>query len=254
MKVLLTGATGAAGLPILRTLLADPSVSSVTVLARRPLPTWAALSPTSPTTHPKLTTIPDTDFLHYSPQLRSTIAAHDACIWALGKSSLGMSEAAYTEMTVGYLDAFFHAAQESGAGTPERPFRIVFISAYGADSSETSRVMYSRVKGIAENRLLANARASNGAIRATVMRPGYFFPAPADAPYQRSMWERIAAKPIGPVMSSMRPHMVISTDEIAHFAIGAAKGLWDEKGDLFINDEMKRLVRETPDAPGASQS
>ncbi|KAI0063893.1 hypothetical protein BV25DRAFT_1934938 [Artomyces pyxidatus] len=244
MKVLLTGATGAAGLPILRNLLGDPSVSAVTVLARRPLPAWVALPDTGAAHHPKLTTVPDTDFLHYSPQMQSTIAAHDACIWALGKSTAGLSEAVYTELTVGYLDAFLGAVKAGGAGSKENPFRLVFISGNGADSSESSRILFARVKGKAENNLLASAKASEGTLKATVMRPSYFFPAPADALHQRGRLMRIADKTLGALLRNVLPFAVISNDEIAEFAVRGAKGQWESRGEIFQNTEMKRLVKE----------
>ena len=57
-----------------------------------------------------------------------------------------MSEDKYTEITVGYLDTLLSALKETGAGTTESPFRIVFISGQGTDSKEKSRVLFSRVK------------------------------------------------------------------------------------------------------------
>jgi hypothetical protein len=171
MKVLLTGATGAgqsphlrtapsyethkrihtAGLGILRSLLTDNGVSQVTYLGRRPLPPWIVLpggtsaDGASPT-HPKLVTIEHKDFLTYPPAIQETIAQHDACIWALGISTAGMSEAKYTEITAGYFNSFLNVLKEKAAGTEESPFRVVFVSGQGADSTEKSRILFARVK------------------------------------------------------------------------------------------------------------
>lgn len=57
-----------------------------------------------------------------------------------------MSEEKYAEITVGYLDALLDALKEKGVGTAESPFRVVFISGMGADSKETSRTLFARVK------------------------------------------------------------------------------------------------------------
>ena len=136
---------------ILRTLLVDNGVSHVTYLGRRPLPPWVVLpggtttDNTSPT-HPKLSTIEQKDFLTYPPALQETIAEHDACIWALGTSAVGMSDAKYTEITVGYFDAFLDVLKVKGVGAATSPFRVVFVSGEGADSTETSRVLFKRVK------------------------------------------------------------------------------------------------------------
>jgi len=143
--------TCTAGLGVLRVLLSDNSVSHVTYLGRRPLPPWVVLpGGTSATdkspTHPKLFTIEHKDFLTYPPALKEKLAEHDACIWALGTSSVGMSEEKYTEITVGYFDALLDTLKETGVGTAESPFRVVFISGMGADSKEASRTLFERVK------------------------------------------------------------------------------------------------------------
>jgi len=170
MKVLLTGATGAgqsstvtpqphahkllvytAGLGILRTLLSDNAVSQVTYIGRRPLPSWIVLPGGTSTgdaspTHPKLSTIEHKHFLTYPPALQETIAQHDACVWALGISAVGLSEEKYSEITVGYLDAFLDVLKGKRLGTTERPFRVVFVSGLGADSEEKSRMLFARIK------------------------------------------------------------------------------------------------------------
>jgi hypothetical protein len=140
-----------AGLGILRSLLADNSISQVTYLGRRPLPPWVVLpggtsaDGASPT-HPKLSTIEHKDFLTYPPAIQETIAQHDACIWALGISTAGMSEDKYTEITVSYLTAFLDVLRDKAVGTAGSPFRVVFISGNGADSKEKSSTLFARVK------------------------------------------------------------------------------------------------------------
>ena len=136
---------------ILRILLVDNGVSHVTYLGRRPLPPWVdlpggTLTYNASPVHPKLSTIEHTDFLTYPSALQETIAEHDACIWALGTSSVGMSEAEYTEITVGYFDAFLDVLKTKGVGTAASPFRVVFVSGDRVDSTETSRALFSRVK------------------------------------------------------------------------------------------------------------
>ena len=160
-----------AGLGILRSLLTDNSISQVTYLGRRPLPPWVVLpggtsiDGASPT-HPKLITIEHKDFLTYPPAIQETIAQHDACIWALGISSVGMSEAKYTEITVGYFESFLNVLKEKAAGTDGSPFRVVFVSGQGADSKEKSRNLFSRVKVRvhADSQPLLNSRLGPGVL------------------------------------------------------------------------------------------
>ncbi|KAH8998149.1 hypothetical protein EDB92DRAFT_1331698 [Lactarius akahatsu] len=252
MKVFLTGATGAAGLGALRVLLSDNSVSHVTYLGRRPLPSWVVLpGGTSATdkspTHPKLSTIEHKDFLTYPRTLKEKLAEHDACIWALGTSSVGMSEEKYTEITLGYFDALLDALKEMGVGTAESPFRVVFVSGMGADSKETSRVLFERVKGRAENNLIKAAMESGGRLEATIMRPGYFFPSkayPQDALNQRDFKLRVADKFLGAPLSLFWPAGIVSVEQIGQFSLEAARGRWvGMGGPVFENKEMKTLLK-----------
>ncbi|KAF8480374.1 hypothetical protein DFH94DRAFT_742437 [Russula ochroleuca] len=254
MKVLLTGATGVAGLGILRSLLADNGVSQVTYLGRRPLPPWVVLPGGTSTdgaspTHPKLSTIEHKDFLTYPPAIQEMIAEHDACIWALGISASGLSEAKYTEITVGYLSAFLDVLKDKAVGTAGSPFRVVFITMKGADSTEKSRILFVRVKGRAENSLIKAVEESSGRLGASILRPGYFYPSkayPQDAPNQRGLILRITDKLLGAPLSIFYPAAVISVEEMDQFALEAARGKWEAKSGLssiFDNAEMKNLVK-----------
>ncbi|KAI0263106.1 hypothetical protein BC834DRAFT_335419 [Gloeopeniophorella convolvens] len=255
MKVILTGATGAAGLATLRALLSDSAVTHVTVLGRRRLPSWIVLpggsaSDISSPTHPKLTSITHEDFKHYPAELQTTIAGHDACVWALGTSSLGMSEAAYADVTVGFLDTFLDILKAYSVGSPEHPFRVVFVSGQNADREQKDKVMFRRVKGRAEQSLVNFARRSEGGIKATILRPGFFSPStayPQDAPNQRSAGFRVLDKYLfTPTFRAFFPHRVITTDEIARFSVEALKGRWDSQGDTFENEQMKDALKAAP--------
>ena len=121
-------------------------------MGRRPLPPWVVLPGGTSTdgaspTHPKLVTIEHKDFMTYPPAIQETIAQHDACVWALGISgAVGMSEAEYTEINVGYFNSLLNVLKEKAVGTEGNPFRVVFVSGKGADSTEKCRILYGRVK------------------------------------------------------------------------------------------------------------
>lgn len=135
-----------AGLAVYRAALTDPAITHVTVLTRRPIPEWVVLPPNASS---KTTVIQHNDFMHYSPELTRQLAASDSCIWALGKSSTGMTESEYTELTHGYVVAALQALRDGGAGehrSEHQPFRFVFISSEQADPSGKSSQMWARVK------------------------------------------------------------------------------------------------------------
>ena len=123
------------------------------MLGRRPLPSWvvlpggtAAPSADASPTHPKLTTFTTPSFLTYSPELQAMLKEQDACIWALGSTQVGKTEEQYTELTEGFMVAHINTLRALGVGSVARPFRLVFISAEGADPSGKSRVLFKRVK------------------------------------------------------------------------------------------------------------
>ena len=123
------------------------------MLGRRPLPSWvvlpggtAAPSADASPTHPKLTALTMPSFLTYSPELQAMLKEQDACIWALGSSQVGKTEEQYTELTEGFMMAHINALRAASVGSIARPFRLVFISGEGADSSGKSKTLFARVK------------------------------------------------------------------------------------------------------------
>ena len=135
-----------AGLSIYRAALVDPTVSSITLLMRREMPSWADLPQN---TTAKSTTIVHTDFTSYVPELATRLAQHDACIWAIGKSSRGVNEKDYTVYTYTAPMALAGALRDAGVGDgrpADKPFRFVYVSGESADPSQTSSQMWARVK------------------------------------------------------------------------------------------------------------
>jgi hypothetical protein len=127
-----------------RDAVLDQGVSSITVLSRRALPGW--VTENLPQNNKTSTIIID-DFLKYSSDLPPMLASHDACIWALGCSSVGMNEKDYTKITFDYTEAFISALQSGDLGksrADKDPFRMVWIS--GASVDENSPTMFRRVK------------------------------------------------------------------------------------------------------------
>lgn len=132
-----------AGLAAYRAAVVDSAVDGITLLTRRPVPTWAKLPPQAAQ---KTTTILHQDFKTYPPDLARQLAENDALVWALGKSSMGMSEEQYNELTYEYTMAAARALKDAGAGSPERPFRFVFVSGEHADPTGESRQAWARIK------------------------------------------------------------------------------------------------------------
>lgn len=137
MKVILFGATGMVGQGVLRECLLDPDVEGVLAITRTPLSTK----------HEKLREIHHGDFTDFTA-VESELWGYDACLFCLGISSVGMTEDAYRRIT---LDMTVAAAKAVLARNPSMKF--LFVSGAGTNSS--SRTMWSRIKGQAEDAILA---------------------------------------------------------------------------------------------------
>ena len=128
-----------AGLDVVRAAIADPAISGITVLSRKPLPETIPKSE-------KITQISHSDFSSYPPELVKQLEGHGACVWALGKSQSGMSEADYTKLTHDFPVTAFKALNEAKVRGEDGTFRFVYISGEGADQEEKSRMLFARVK------------------------------------------------------------------------------------------------------------
>src|ERR1700730_14730525 len=139
MKVILFGATGMIGQAALRESLLDPEGETVLAVVRTP----------TGERHEKLRELVHADFSDLSP-VRDQLTGLDACLFCLGVSSAGMSEADYRHVT---YDITLSAAQLLAAQNPGLTF--VYVSGAGTDNTERGRSMWARVKGETENGLLA---------------------------------------------------------------------------------------------------
>ncbi|KAH8115883.1 hypothetical protein DFH11DRAFT_1506864 [Phellopilus nigrolimitatus] len=244
MKLILTGATGAAGLEILRTAIADPAVSQITVLSRRALP--SSIPPSNKVVH-----IPHTDFASYPPELLARLAGHGACIWALGVSQRGMDEEAYTYITHDYPLAALQALDEAGVRGADGQLRFVYFSGAGADAEGKSRFLFGRVKGLAEKDLSAYVSSSTSpspssqtSLHVFNLRPGYFFPSNLeDAAALRSRGARALHIIMRPFLRAVMPSIATDIGDLARFAMEAAKGQAGA-GATFTNKQMKELLEK----------
>lgn len=141
MKIILTGTTGMVGEGVLLECLANPLVTRVLGVSRKPCG-W---------THPKLDEHIVPDFLGLQAG-DERFKKYDACFFCAGISSVGMKEAEYTRIT---FDTTVHFAKVVLQQSPDAVF--IYVSGAGTDSTEKGRSMWARVKGKTENTLSAMA-------------------------------------------------------------------------------------------------
>ena len=153
MKVVIYGATGMIGEGALIECLEDPGVEAVLAVVRKP----------TGRSDPKLKELILKDFNDYS-EVEEQLSGYDACLFCLGISAGGMDEERYRVITYDYAVAAGEALLRKN---PE--MRMCFISGAGTDVG--SRQMWARVKGEAEQALLAMPWRSAHMFRPAAIQP-----------------------------------------------------------------------------------
>jgi uncharacterized protein YbjT (DUF2867 family) len=199
MNVLLFGATGMIGQGVLRECLIEPGVGSVAAIGRAP----------SGRLHPKLSEILHDDFNDFA-QIESRLAGFDACFFCLGVSSAGLDEEQYARIT---YDITLRAAETLVRLNPGMTF--VYISGQGADSTESGRVMWARVKGRTENALLRMPFKTVCIFRPGVIEPR--FGARSRTGWYRTLYAGV--RPLFPLLRRIFPNQILATDEIGRAMI-----------------------------------
>jgi uncharacterized protein YbjT (DUF2867 family) len=139
MKAIIFGATGMVGQGLLRECLLDPGVEVVLTIGRTP----------RGQKHEKLRELAHANLLDFSA-IEGELPGYDTCFFCLGVTSAGTAEPEYERITYSIPVA---AAKTLVKLNPGMTF--VCVSGAGADSSEKGRTMWARVKGKAEDALLA---------------------------------------------------------------------------------------------------
>ncbi len=199
MKVLLFGASGMVGQGVLRECLLDAHVSEVLAIGR---------SASGHAPHPKLREVVQAD-LFDTAALAPVLAEGDACFFCLGVSWAGLSEAAYARLSV---DLPLAVARALAALRPGAAF--TYVTGAGTDSSGQGRIMWARVKGRAENALLALP------LRAVMFRPAAIVPMHGERTKTRSyriLYDLLA--PLRPLLLKAPGRWVTTTERVGRAMI-----------------------------------
>lgn len=203
MNIVLFGATGMIGQGVLRECLLDPDVQRVVSVGRS----------ATGQQHPKLREIVHRD-LHDFSAIEPELTGFDACFFCLGIASAGMSEEDYSRVTYGIAAA---AGETLARLNPNMTF--IFVSGAGADSTESGRIMWARVKGKAENAILR--MPFRGAF---VFRPA--FVQPLHGIRSRTKLYRVLYTVVGPLIPLIRrffPGSVTTTVEVGRAMLNVAR-------------------------------
>jgi uncharacterized protein YbjT (DUF2867 family) len=203
MNVVLFGASGMVGQGVLRDCLLDPHVEKVLSIGRS----------ATGLANAKLREIVHKDIADLSP-IEDQLRGYDACLFALGVSSLGMKEADYRHITYDYAVG---AGETLARLNPGMTF--VYVSGMGTDSSEHGRTMWARVKGETENALLRLPFKA-----AYMFRPGFI--QPLHGVKSKTALVRILytlLRPFTPLLMKLSPKYVTTSEVLARAMIKAAR-------------------------------
>lgn len=219
VHIILTGATGLVGSAVLAQLLHSAAVTRVSILSRRPIAATEG--------HKKANVIIQTDYSSYPQSVIDQLQDADGCVWAQGKSSIGMTEKDYTELTYDWplaaAKAFGGMKKDSSSGGG---FNFVYVSGEGADQTQKARAMFGRIKGRAEKELVDLANSAGGTKLAVYnLRPAGIDGSGSAAKPDRvvSMPERLAAW-MYPAVKLFAPKWHTPLDSLAKVAIDLAAG------------------------------
>jgi uncharacterized protein YbjT (DUF2867 family) len=202
LNVVIFGASGMVGHGTLLECLEDASVQRVVIVVRRSMGI----------THEKLHEIIHNDFTDYKA-IEDRLRNLDACFFCLGVSSVGIDEAEYRRISYDFPMA---AAKTLLRLNPNLTF--CHITGAGTDSSEQGRIMWARVKGKAENDLLALTES------AWMFRPGFI--KPEKGVVATTKWVRriyTIMKPITPAVKAIFPNSMTSTSTLGRAMINAVR-------------------------------
>jgi uncharacterized protein YbjT (DUF2867 family) len=152
MKIIFFGATGMVGAGTLRETLADPDVTAVLSIGRRPCGVM----------HPKLRELNLTNLFEFS-SIEKDLTGYDAAIWALGISSIGKDEAAYAKITEELTLLWARALLKLNPN-----FSVSYCSAQGAGGPG----MWARVRQRVEGALKEMKFRHVGVVRPGLIKPG----------------------------------------------------------------------------------
>jgi hypothetical protein len=206
MRLIVLGASGMVGAGALREALRDPGVEAVLSIGRR----------SCGIVDPKLRELLHDDLFDVAPVERQ-LAGWDACLWAIGISSVGLDEAAYAKVTE---DLTLLWARTLLRLNPR--FSFCYCSAMGAGGKS----MWARVRQRVEGALRAMPFEHAGCVR-----PGFIEPGPGIRSRVKAYQVLITVfRPVFPLGVRLLPSLFTTSERLGRAMLRVVQG----RADRFI--------------------
>ncbi|NNB97531.1 hypothetical protein HI113_26880 [Corallococcus exiguus] len=209
MKVIIFGASGMVGAGALREALNAPEVEAVLSIGRQPCGVE----------HPKLRELLLPDLFEFAA-VEDQLVGYDACIWAIGVSSVGLDEAAYARLTEELTLIWGRALLRLNPG-----LSFCYCSAGGAGGSS----MWARVRQRVEGALKSMPFRHAGAVRPAFIRAGPGIRSRTRA-YQVGVVLMKPLNPLIPFFIRVFPSMFTTSENLGRAMLRVVEG----KADRFI--------------------
>jgi uncharacterized protein YbjT (DUF2867 family) len=200
MKLILLGASGMVGKGALREALADAQVTEVLVVGRR----------ACGESHPKLQELLIPNLFDLSA-VEARLTGYDACVWAVGISSIGMDEAAYAKVTEELTMYWARALLRLNP-----VFSFCYCSAMGAEGTS----MWARVRQRVEAGLKSLPFKHAGCVR-----PGFIQPGPGIRSQVKLYQAAITVfKPLFPIVVKLFPKYATTSERLGRAMVRVVQG------------------------------
>ena len=217
MHIFITGASGMIGSLVLNKCLADPKVSQVTSIVRRP-----------GRKHAKLTEVVKQDFSHWQDV---DLGQADAMIFCLGAYTGSVPTEELKRLTytlpASLADALYAVRPDA---------RFVLLSGQGADRKEKSRMAFARFKGMAENHI-----DQLGFTQFTSLRPGYIYPV---APRKEPNFSYRLMRKLYPIFKALGHKFSVTSEQLA--AVIARTSISGEKQTILETQDIVQRAVSNP--------
>ena len=200
MRIILFGATGMVGAGTLREALADPDVAAVLSVSRR----------SCGVQHPKLRELLLPDLFDFAA-VETQLIGWDACVWAVGISSVGLDEPAYAKVTEELTLRWARALLRLNP-----VFSFCYCSAAGAGGGS----MWARVRRRVETGLEGMPFRHAGCVR-----PGFIQPGPGIRTQVKVYQAFIVMfRPLFPLLVRAAPAYATTSERLGRAMLRVVKG------------------------------
>jgi nucleoside-diphosphate-sugar epimerase len=214
-NIIITGTNGMIGGLILQLCLQREDVATITSITRKPI----GIS------HPKLKEVIHQNFADFS-SIEDNFKNKDICFYCVGVYTGQVPTDEFKKITVDYTRSFATTLKEYSLQVS-----FNFLSGQGADTTEKSKVLFAREKGIAENILdKLNFKSFHS------YRPAYIYPVTKrEEPNTMYKIMRAMYKPI----KFLFPNYTITSEKLAQVIVHI--GFNGSQKTFFENKEMRNF-------------